>query len=119
MIVVETPTLFHPQCLVTKRGDAEHGPYVDLLRDFDVDHQGRMYVSERAVEQMASALGHPTLSEAQELRTKVEELETRLAEAEAELSTAQTTIDAVHVLEHSGYKRREPRKPRKETHAQV
>ena len=109
MIAVPTPTLFHPQCMVTKRADPERGPYVDLLRDFDMDHQGRMYVSRVAVEDMAATLGLPGKAEAERLAEAERELEdarARIAQLEEELSAQDTVIQAIDTLESAEFRAR-------------
>lgn len=122
MIAVDHPTLFHPQCLVTKRADPKFGPYVDLLKDFDHDHQGRMYVSRVAVETMAKTLGLPSSDEVEELRVKVAEKDARLQELEGEIESLREFEKAArYTVEHMGQKVRKkpgrPPKPKEPTHA--
>lgn len=114
MIVVDVPRLFNAQCLVTKRSDPERGPYIDLLRDFDMDHQGRMYISRLAVESMARKLGLISGDE-DLLRDRVAELERQLEEAQRELESLREFEQAAnYTMTHFGQKvRKKPgRKPK-------
>ena len=104
MNVVDVPRLFNAQCLVLKRSDPERGPYIDLLRDFDMAHQGRMYVSRVAVESMARKLGLLSGDEA-DLRGRVAELEAELVEANEELeSLREFERSANYTMSHFGQK---------------
>ena len=119
MIVVDVPRLFNAQCLVLKRSDPERGPYIDLLRDFDMAHQGRMYVSRVAVESMARELGLISGDES-ELRNRVAKLEGELGEANLELeSLREFEQSANYTLSHFGQKvRKKPgRKPKESQEA--
>lgn len=62
------------------------GRMVDLLRDFDFDHQGRIYISEQAVRDMGALFGMATAE-------RVSELQERLAEAEAAQERLQAEVD--------------------------
>lgn len=122
MFVVERPTLFHPQCLVSKRADDKHGPYIDLGRDFDHDHQGRMYISAVSVRAMETTLdeyvGEPTREELIAKAREGEEAKQRVGELEAEVeSLREFERSAQYTLERFGEKvRKKPgRKSQKET----
>lgn len=116
MIAVDAPVLFNAQCLVTRRSDPERGPYVDLLRDFDIDHRGRMYISRVAVQEMARTLGLIT-GEEQQLREENERLQAELEDVRAELESLQEfERSANYTLEHFGQKvRKKPGRKPKET----
>lgn len=114
MIAVEVPTLFHPQCLSCKRADAERGPYVDFTRDYDHDHQGRMYECRVCVETAAATLGLPTSLERDDLQQRLSQAEAELADMQAELeSLREFERSAKYTLERFGEKpRKKPgRKP--------
>ena len=117
MIAVPTPTLFHPQCLSCKRADAERGPYVDFTRDYDHDHQGRMYECRVCVETAAATLGLPTAQQLEDAVSEAQRLRFELDEALLELeSLREFERSAKYTLERFGEKpRKKPgRKPNQE-----
>lgn len=121
MIVVERPTLFHAQCLVTGRGDPEHGPYIDLVRDFDFVHQGRMYVSVGAVRQMAKLLEEPDRQIHEVLTETAEELLSENERLRKENEDLSRQLDAIDALESAGFQTRQRKQTKRKepVHAQA
>jgi hypothetical protein len=81
--VVPKPTLFHAQCAIKRKADI---PCVDLGFDFDLDHQGRFYISLDAVTDLALSAGFPTPGE-------LDEAEKRAAAAQAEMEQMQAELE--------------------------
>jgi len=109
------------QCLITKRADEDRGPYLDLLREFDINHQGRMYISRSAVEDMVSAfseagvdLDTPGSRDLVEMTERAEGAEAELVELASEVeSLREFEQSARYTMDHFGEKvRKKPgRKP--------
>ena len=111
MQVVDHAVLWNPMCLVRKTSD---GPMVDLLRDYDPDNQGRIYISVAAVADLAKACDFPTPEEHAEALERIADLEDQLAVASdrvAELEEFEES--ATWTLKHldSNVKRKPGRKP--------
>lgn len=98
MIVVPTPTLAPAECLVTFKADAKDGPYIDLTRDFVPRNSGRMYISKRAVEDMAKELGFPTPKAFEEVKELAESALDENEQLKSDLREAERQLEAVDVL---------------------
>ena len=120
MFLIDTAPPFVPgMCLVTKQGG--EGPYVDLGRDFDYDHVGRMYIHHSAVRDMHSLLlTNPELAEMYGESDKDRELKEarqQIADLQAAFEAQQRELDAIYVLKNSGSftaQKKPGRKPKKE-----
>lgn len=110
--VVPKPTLFHAQCAIKRKGDI---PCVDLGFDFDVDHQGRFYISLDAVNDLALSAGFPTPEELDEAEREAKNARSELEQMRAELEELREFEAAAKFsMEHFGKKvRRKPGPPSK------
>lgn len=79
MVIVERAMLAPACCMFTKTSE---GPFIDLLREFDLDHAGRIYIKASYARELGAFAGLPSIdqleaaeTERDELRAKVEELE--------------------------------------------
>lgn len=112
MRIVERAELAPAQCAFTK---SMNGPFVDLLRDFDFDHQGRVYIRVEFVKDLGRLVGMVDVAELDAVLGQVERLEGQVAELEGELEESRRFRDALDVIESEGFRaRRKPGRPRKE-----
>lgn len=108
MFVIDGPPPFVPgMCMLTKRND---GQILDLDRDFDPDHVGRMYLHTDLVRDMWEAVRHLYEQPVEDTRDQ------RIAELEEELSRLEKVVDSVYTLKQHGYstQKKPGRKPKKE-----
>jgi hypothetical protein len=109
---VEHPTMFHAQCAFTKRTSDPDG-FIDLGMDFDMDHQGRIYIAAQWVKDAAQLLGYPLPQTVSALEEQLEASEESLARAREELQELRAFKDAVHVMKHHDYQSaRKPGRPK-------
>lgn len=99
--IVETARLFPGRCMLSGRGD---GPFIDLNRDFDLDHQGRIYLRVKVAQDIGRVVGMATKGEHDALRDELAAATARVTELEAELATAIQELDAVELLENRGFR---------------
>lgn len=96
MFLIQGPPPFVPaQCLVTKKGGDE--PFVDLGRDFDFDHVGRMYVHHSAIRDMWNLVKH--LYEEDE---EVDDRDERIRELEEEVEELRKFKESIWVIKSQG-----------------
>lgn len=110
MYPIVTPTLTPAQCMLLKKGDV---PCFDLLRDFDFDHDGRIYLSVSAVEDLAAQIG---LVPVETGEARVAELEAQVELLLAELEDERRVNSAIDVLESRDFTaRRKAGRPKTKT----
>lgn len=110
MQIVTQPTLTPSCCLVTKKAGVE---CFDLLRDFDFDHTGRMYISLTSVRDMARMIGMVDPTEVDQDR--VAELEAERDQLAKELEDLRAFRQAVDVIESQEFRaRKKAGRPKKE-----
>lgn len=104
---VERAELAPAQCLFTK---SHRGPFLDMLRDFDFDHVGRMYVQVEFAKQLGVLAGLPSLDEVASLKQKLAAVSDERDELREEVeSLREFEQAATYTVEHMGQKvRRKP-----------
>lgn len=103
MRLVPKATLFHAQCSVTR---SANGPMVDMEQDFDMDHQGRWYISVSAVRDLGALIGLVDREEVQAQADRADEAEQRVVALEGELERARVFKGALDVIESEGFRAR-------------
>lgn len=113
---VETATFVPGQCMFT---DSAKGPFIDLLRDFDDRHVGRMYVQVEFARQLGVLAGLPSLDEVTELKRLLDEVTTERDELLEEVeSLREFEQSARYTVETLGHRiRRKPGPKTKEPQA--
>lgn len=119
MFRVDTATLAPAMCMFTKSAT---GPFIDLGRDFDFDHVGRVYIREEYARELGrfvglvdpDALGDGEREELEGLRGKVAQLEEEIAELDGALG-------AIDVLESRDFRarKRPGRRPKQKTEVEL
>lgn len=107
MFIVEGDAPLVPgMCLVTKKGPG--GPFVDLGRDFDIDHVGRMYIHISAVRDLWNVVKDRYEPKGPDPK------DVRIAELEAKLGVAEKKLEAIYVLKQTGFstQKKPGRKPK-------
>lgn len=111
MVLVESADLRPGLCMFLKTAQ---GPFIDLLRDFDFDHDGRMYVSVQYAMELGRAAGLVDPGDVDAARGELEAARARIVELEDELSVADSVIDAIDVIESRDFRaRRKPGRPKR------
>lgn len=111
MVLVESADLRPGLCMFLKSAT---GPFIDLLRDFDFDHDGRMYVSVQYAKELGRAAGLIDAEAAEAVRVELEGARARILELEDELLATDAVIDAIDVIESRDFRaRRKPGRPKR------
>lgn len=110
MFLVDRPMLAPGICMFT---GTNAGPLIDLGRDFDIQHEGRMYVKASFAMEMAELAGAPSrktvndaLGENEVLKMRVAELERENRELREFNEAARYTVESMgqHVRKKPGRK---------------
>ena len=109
MWIVDHPTLTPSCCMLTLKAGV---PCVDFGRDFDFNHQGRMYLSVSIARDIGKLCG---LVEPEDQTDEVARLQTELESVRAELEELQRFKAAVDVIESQDFRaRKRAGRPKKE-----
>lgn len=107
MFRVETATLAPAMCAFTK---SAKGPFIDLGRDFDFDHAGRIYIREAYARELGLFVGLVDLPEESD---ELERAYERIAVLEDELAVSDGVIEAIDVIESRDFRaRKRPGRPK-------
>jgi hypothetical protein len=101
--IVPHPTLTPSQCLLTKKAGI---PCIDLMRDFDFDHQGRMYLSVSAAMDLGRLVGLVAPEKLEALESENASLTSELDQLRAELEVARAQLSAIDVIESADFRAR-------------
>lgn len=88
-------------CLITKRND---GPFVDIGRDFDFDHQGRMYISHSAIRDLGHMIGMVDQGELDLKDQELEEIRALNNDLAKQVEKLEKFKQAVTVIKRNGFK---------------
>ena len=107
MWIVDHPTLTPSCCMFTLKAGV---PCIDFGKDFDFNHQGRMYVSVTTARDMGKLVG---LVEPEDQTDEVGRLTAELKQARAELEELREFKAAVDVIESQEFRaRKKPGRPK-------
>lgn len=110
MFLVEKATLAPAMCAFTKSAE---GPFIDMGRDFDFDHVGRVYLRVSYARELGRFAGLVEPDEIDRLRSELDEANARVLQLEEELAAADGVIDAIDVIESRDFRtRRRPGRPK-------
>lgn len=104
MQIVERAMQYPAYCFWTFKTDADGGgPWLDLGRDFDERHDGRMYLSVASAQSFGEAAGmvRPELVAMKD--AELESAAARIADLEEQVRVLTEFKDAVYVMKSEGY----------------
>lgn len=110
MFRVEAATLRPAQCMFTR---SANGPFIDLGRDFDLDHDGRMYIKTSYARELGLFVGLQDPADMDALRFELDAANAEILRLEEELEQADGVINAIDVIESRDFRarKRPGRKP--------
>lgn len=103
MFLVESATLRPALCMFTK---SAKGPFIDLGRDFDFDHDGRIYIRVEYARELGRFVGLTDPEDVEALRVELDSALAEVAHLEEELAQADGVIDAIDVIESRDFRSR-------------
>lgn len=113
MVIVERAMLAPAMCMLRKTAE---GPFIDLLREFDFDHEGRMYLSVAAARELGVFAGLPSQDSVDAAREAERGLREQVARLERENEELRQFKDAAEYTLHAlGTKVRQKPGPKKQT----
>lgn len=104
MQIVERAMQYPAYCFWTFKTDADGGgPWLDLGRDFDERHDGRMYLSLSAAQSFGEAAGMIRAETHQAAVEQLEQKDAAIAELEQQVRDLEEFKAAVYVMKSEGY----------------
>lgn len=104
MQIVERAMQYPAQCFWTFKTDADGGgPWLDLGRDFDERHDGRMYLSVTAAMTFGEAAGMVRPETHEAALEQVAQKDAAIAELEEKVRQLEEFKQAVYVMKSEGY----------------
>lgn len=118
MHIVDIAYLAPAQCMFTHTAE---GPFIDLGREFGLDHAGRMYIKTSYARELGHFAGLPSIDELEQARAEIEDLKAQVAELEA-ANDAMSEFNqaAKYTVEAMGRKvQKKPGRPKKQPDQEI
>lgn len=120
MQIVDRAMQYPAYCMWTFKTDADGaGPWLDLARDFDERHQGRMYLQVTAAQTIGEAAGMVKPEHVEQLEQQLALRDERVNQLEEQVTELQEFKRSVYVMKSAGYTqaKKPGRPPKKEVTA--